>query len=110
MQSASEILFDALADPTRRQVIELLGARPMRAGELASATRLSRPAMSRHLRILLKAGVVDDDRPVTDARGRLFRLRPGALEPVRTWMNQVQAQWDAQLRAFKRHAERVVRE
>jgi DNA-binding transcriptional ArsR family regulator len=106
----SEMLFDALADPTRRQVIELLGARPMRAGELANEARLSRPAMSRHLRILLEAGVVDDDRPLTDARGRLFRLRPGALEPVRTWMDQVQAQWEGQLRAFKRHAEGGVRE
>jgi DNA-binding transcriptional ArsR family regulator len=106
----SDIPFDALADPTRRQVLQLLGERPMRAGELAEAARISRPAMSRHLRILLAAGMVDDERAAYDARARVFRLRPGALQPIKEWMDRLQADWDAQLVSYRRHVEKGVRE
>ena len=77
----------------------------MRAGELARATRLSPPAMSRHLRILLDAGLVDDERRTSDARVRIFHLRPEGLEPVRSWMQELQVEWDAQLQSFLRHAD-----
>jgi DNA-binding transcriptional ArsR family regulator len=106
----SNMPFDALADPTRRQVLQLLGDRPMRAGELAEAARISRPAMSRHLRILLAAGMVDDERAAHDARARVFRLRPEALEPIREWMDRLQAHWDAQLVSYRRHVETGARE
>ena len=98
-------LFAVLADPTRRQVVELLGARPYRAGELSQAVGVSSPAMSRHLRVLLEAGVVADERVPSDARLRLFRLRPEALVGLRAWLDQVQAHWDEQLASFKRHIE-----
>ena len=61
-------VFEALADPTRRRVVELLGDGPRRAGELAAAVDASSPAMSRHLRILLEAGIVSDERVTEDAR------------------------------------------
>ena len=96
-------LFTALADPTRRQVIQLLGTRPWRAGELATATGTSAPAMSRHLRVLLRAGLVADERPDSDARARVFRLRPQSLAALQAWLDQLQAHWDEQLAAFKRH-------
>ncbi len=99
-------LFGALADPTRRQVLQLLGTRPLRAGELAAATGTSGPAMSRHLRVLLRAGLVADERPEDDARGRVFRLRPQSLVAVRAWLDQLQAQWDEQLASFKHHVEK----
>ena len=95
----------ALADPTRRKVIELLGERPRRAGELSSSAGTSPPVMSRHLRVLLEAGLVADERVPDDARLRVFRLRPGSVEALQAWLDQLQAHWNEQLAAFKRHVE-----
>lgn len=61
-------LFGALADSTWREVVQLLSDGPLRAGELASLAGTSGPAMSRHLRVLLEAGVVADERLAGDAR------------------------------------------
>ena len=104
--NAVDRVFNALADPTRRSVVELLGSRPRRAGELAAATRTSPPTMSRHLRVLLDAGIATDERPAEDARARVFRLRPECMRAVNDWLEQLQQEWDAQLRSFKRHVER----
>lgn len=98
-------VFDALADPTRRQVIQLLSEGPRRAGELAEQAAMSGPAMSRHLRVLLAAGIVADERLPDDARVRVFRLRPGSMAAVQAWLDQLQAHWEVQLRSFKRHVE-----
>jgi DNA-binding transcriptional ArsR family regulator len=65
--------------------------------------------MSRHLRILLQAGIVEDERVPDDARLRVFRLRPGSLVAVQAFLDQVQADWNLQLQSFKRHAERKER-
>jgi DNA-binding transcriptional ArsR family regulator len=99
-------LFEALADPTRRQVVQLLSRGPRRAGEIADAASMSGPAMSRHLRVLLEAGIVADERPANDARVRVFRLRPDSIIAVQAWLDQLQAHWDEQLQAFKLHVER----
>lgn len=98
-------LFAVLADPTRRRVVQLLGERPRRAGELARAAGVSAPVISRHLRILLAAGVVADERVADDARLRVFRLRHESLVALQAWLDQVQAHWAEQLGAFKRHVE-----
>jgi DNA-binding transcriptional ArsR family regulator len=98
-------LLGALNDPTRRRVVQLLSAGPLRAGQLAAASGASTPAMSRHLRVLLHAGVVTDERPPQDARARVFRLRPDAMTALRAWLDQLQAHWDEQLQSFKRHVE-----
>jgi DNA-binding transcriptional ArsR family regulator len=98
-------VFEALADPTRRRVVQLLGTRPHRAGELANATGMSQPAMSRHLKILLTSGIVTDDRVPEDARVRLFSLQPESLVAVQAFLDQLQAEWRTQLRSFKRHVE-----
>lgn len=95
----------ALADPTRRAVIGLLRGRPRRSGELAAALSLSRPAMSRHLRVLRKARLVSEQILEDDARGRVYRLRTEPLGSLRGWIEQVEAFWDDQLAAFKAHAE-----
>lgn len=99
-------LFGALADPTRQQVVQLLSDGPRRAGELASASGTSAPTMSRHLRVLLSAGIVADERPIQDARTRVFRLRPESIAAVQAWLDQLQAHGDEQLASFKRHVER----
>ncbi|HEY8546579.1 MAG TPA: metalloregulator ArsR/SmtB family transcription factor [Acidimicrobiales bacterium] len=98
-------VFEVLADPTRRRVVQLLSTRPHRAGELAEATGLSQPAMSRHLKILLASGVAVDERVPEDARVRLFKLRPEPLTGVQAFLDQLQAEWRTQLRSFKQHAE-----
>ena len=98
-------VFEALADPTRRRVVQLLGARPHRAGELAHATGMSQPAMSRHLKILLTSGIVEDERVPEDARVRLFKMQPEPLIALQAFLDQLQAEWRTQLRSFKRHVE-----
>ncbi len=98
-------VFEVLADPTRRHVVQLLGRRPHRAGELADATGVSQPAMSRHLKILLTSGIVDDERVPEDARVRLFTLQPESLVAVQAFLDQLQVEWRTQLRSFKRHVE-----
>jgi DNA-binding transcriptional ArsR family regulator len=100
------IMLDALADPTRQRVIQLLRGGPKRAGELAKASGTSAPTMSRHLRVLLRAGIVGDDRPSDDARARVFWLRPEAIGAVRAWLDELQVAGDEQLAAFKKHVER----
>lgn len=98
-------MFAALADPARRQVVQLLSAAPLRAGELAAAAGMSAPAMSRHLKVLLEAGIITDVRVRRDARLRVFRLRPQSLTALQAWLDQLQAHWDEQLASYKRHIE-----
>jgi DNA-binding transcriptional ArsR family regulator len=103
--SSVDSVFDALADRTRRSVVELLGSGPRRAGELASEIGTSAPTMSRHLKVLLEAGIVMDDRPRDDARTRVFCLQPDSLAAVQAWLDQIKAHWDEQLSSFQRHLE-----
>jgi DNA-binding transcriptional ArsR family regulator len=101
--------FAALAEPTRIAVVGLLGDQPLRSGDLAAALSVSRPAMSRHLRVLRRAGLVEEETLEEDSRGRVYRLRPEAFSQLRQWLDEVEAFWGDQLRAFKQHAERKAR-
>jgi DNA-binding transcriptional ArsR family regulator len=105
MTTQLALLLTALSDPTRRRVVQLLSAGPRRAGELAAASGTSAPTMSRHLRVLLKAGIVADERPAEDARTRVFWLRPESITPLREWLDELQAVGDEQLASFKQHVE-----
>jgi DNA-binding transcriptional ArsR family regulator len=96
----------ALADPTRRRVVDLLRKKPQRAGDLAAAFAMSAPAMSRHLRVLRKSGLVEEEADGDDARVRMYRLRPERFAAMRGWLDEVESYWDDQLAAFKAHAER----
>ncbi len=99
--------FAALADPTRRRVVDLLHKRPRRAGELAAAFGMSAPAMSRHLRVLRQTGLVEEDALDDDARVRVYRLRRERFAALRGWLDAVEGYWDDQLAAFKAHAEKT---
>jgi DNA-binding transcriptional ArsR family regulator len=98
--------FAALADPTRRRVVELLRQAPRRASELADDVAMSRPALSRHLRILRTSGLVEAETLADDARGRRYRLRPDKFAALQAWLDQMEAFWAEQLGAFKEHLER----
>ena len=99
----------ALADPTRRQVVDLLRERPRRAGELAAGCATSAPAMSRHLRVLRASGLVEVEAEQIDhdARMRVYRLRPEPFVTLQAWLNHVESFWNEQLGAFKAYAERA---
>jgi DNA-binding transcriptional ArsR family regulator len=98
--------FAALADPTRRAVVDLLRKRPRSAGELAAALEKRPPAMSRHLRVLRECGLVAEARGDEDARVRVLRLRAEPFDALQRWLDEVQHFWTGQLAAFKTHAER----
>ena len=106
MQSALDRTLLALADPTRRGVIDLLRKRPRRAGELAELLAMTPPAMSRHLRLLRQTGLVSESEPEHDARVRLYRLEREPFSELRGWLEEVEEFWGDQLQAFKEHAER----
>src|SRR6516162_10255437 len=90
----------ALADPTRSRIIELLSDKPMTAGEIHSAFPIANPAVSRHLRVLREAGLIAE-LPVSDRRVRLYTLRPEALYPLATWVEELSENWQSQLDSFK---------
>ncbi|HKO91069.1 MAG TPA: metalloregulator ArsR/SmtB family transcription factor [Polyangiaceae bacterium] len=97
--------LSALADPTRRGVIELLRQQPRRAGELAEALSITPPALSRHLRLLRKTGLVAESELEHDARVRVYRLQAAPFVELRGWLEQVAAAWGDQLAAFQAHVE-----
>jgi DNA-binding transcriptional ArsR family regulator len=109
IDTSSTGVFDVLADPTRRHVIQTLATGPRRAGELAAEAATSPQVMSRHLRVLLDAGIVTDERVPDDARLRVFRLQPHALAAAQAWLDQLQREWSSQLDSFKRHVEETTR-
>ena len=98
-------LLQALSDPVRLRVVEILSEGPRRAGELAVEAGVSAPVMSKHLRTLLQAQVVSDHRPADDARVRMFSLRPQGMVALGAWLDQLRAHWDEQLGSFKAHVE-----
>lgn len=98
--------FGALADPARLAVIGLLRKQPLRSSEIARRLALSRPQMSKHLGVLRRAGLVEETNLEHDARARLYQLRPAPFSELRSWLDDVEAFWSQQLRAFKLHAER----
>jgi len=95
--------LSALSDPTRRQVVELLGERPHRASELADAVGTSRQAMSRHLRTLRTSGLAVEAADPDDGRARIYTLQRAPLTELRGWLDQVETFWTGQLAAFAAH-------
>jgi DNA-binding transcriptional ArsR family regulator len=89
----------AISDPIRRRVLELVRDRELPAGELAAAFDVSRPAVSRHLRVLREAGLVHERR---QGRLRLYRADPAALAELRQWLEDY---WSGRLEALKLVAE-----
>src|SRR6478609_3525681 len=90
-------VWDALADESRRTVLEILRDHPASAGELAEALPIARPGVSRHLRVLREAGLVDVRH---DAQRRIYTLRPEALIEVDEWLAAYRTLWENRLGAL----------
>ena len=105
MEAGVDRTLAALADPTRRGVVYLLLQQPRRASEIADALAATRPAMSRHLRVLRRAGMVEEESLPDDARARVYRLRRQPFAELRDWLDEVEGFWNEQLQAFKAYAE-----
>jgi DNA-binding transcriptional ArsR family regulator len=87
-------VFHALADPTRRRIVEQLGRREQSVMELARAFTISQPAVTKHLNVLAEAGVITRRR---DGRLRYCRLRPEALAPSLEWLKRYRRLWNDRL-------------
>ena len=95
----------ALADPVRREIVELLATGEMGAGEIAERFPVTRPAVSRHLRVLREAKLVAEQPHPDDARVRVYQLNPEPFSDLHHWLDEIESFWTDQLQAFKRHAE-----
>jgi DNA-binding transcriptional ArsR family regulator len=104
--TAIDDTLTALAEPTRRRVVELLRDGPLRAGDIADHLGMSPAATSRHLRTLHDHGVVEVSTDPDDARGRIYALHADRLVALSAWLDQVHANWSERLDAFRDLAER----
>lgn len=95
-------VFDALADPTRRAILDLLAREERTAGDVADRFDVSRPAISKHLKVLLDARLVERR---TEAQWRIYRLNPEGLEEVDRWMAKYRTFWAARMHDLKRFVE-----
>lgn len=98
----NEAAFSALADPTRRAVLDLLRAESLPAGQIARAFPVSRPAISKHLRVLRRARLVRAHRV---GRHRFFELTPNPLKSVDHWLSRYRAFWQSNLSNLKHFVE-----
>ena len=92
-------IFTALADPTRRRIIESLAAGETSFGELANQFEMSRPAVSQHLKVLRDAGMVTAR---ADAQRRIYRLNDDSLDEVDAWLGRVREFWSQRLDKLER--------
>ncbi len=99
---SSGLTFQALGDPTRRAVLDLLRAGSQPAGHIAQAFPVSRPAISKHLRLLRRAHLVTERR---EGRHRMYQLNPEPLKAVDSWLEQYRVFWQASLTNLKAFVE-----
>jgi DNA-binding transcriptional ArsR family regulator len=104
-------VLQALADPVRRSILTMLCGAPLRAGRIAEAFEISRPAVSRHLRVLREAGLVED---AADGRERVYRLTPSPLEQVQSFVAGLRSppaaaasEWERRFMALETEVYRV---
>ncbi len=98
-QVRSEAAFDAMGDPMRRRITETLGRGALPVGMIADKLPIGRPAVSKHLKVLESAGIVEHTSVGTR---NLYALAPGGLAPLQVWITQT---WDDALSAFAEHVD-----
>jgi DNA-binding transcriptional ArsR family regulator len=97
----------AIADPVRREILMMLRGHVLSAGDVAAGFRISRPAVSRHLRVLRECGLVVDE---ARGRERLYRLDVAPLAPLEAWLAELHGRWSAPLDALETEVYRTRRE
>jgi DNA-binding transcriptional ArsR family regulator len=93
-------VFEVIAEPNRRQILDLLRERERAVGELVDELGISQPGVSKHLRVLRDAGLVD---VTVDAQRRRYRIRPEPLQEIDQWLAPYRAAWRDRLDALERH-------
>jgi DNA-binding transcriptional ArsR family regulator len=92
--------FEALAEPTRRRILDLLRSQERSVGQLVTALGMSQPAVSKHLKVLRTARLVNAR---VDAQRRVYRVQPGPLREIDDWLAPYRELWPASLDALERH-------
>lgn len=105
-QASDAAVYHAIADPTRRAILDAIRHTERSAGEIADLFPVSRPAISRHLRVLREAGLVRERR---EAQSRRYSLDPAPLREVDQWITHYRVFWTARLHDLKRVAEATAR-
>ncbi len=102
MGHTGQVIFEVLAEPNRRRILDLLRQAERPVGELVDALGVSQPAVSKHLRVLREAGLVDVR---TDAQRRLYRINVAPLRTLDEWLAPYRHLWSARLDDLERHLE-----
>jgi DNA-binding transcriptional ArsR family regulator len=96
------LVFEVIAEPNRRRILDLLMEEDRPVGDLVEAMHVSQPAVSKHLKILRDAGLVESR---TEAQRRIYRVRTEPLRDVDEWLRPYRQQWASTLNALERHLE-----
>ena len=99
-----ESVFEIIAEPNRRAILSLLVASEQSVGEIERELRIPQPAVSKHLRVLRDAGIVES---TVDAQRRLYRIKPEPLQEVDAWLAQFRRFWSAHVDALERYLDRM---
>ena len=97
-------VFQAIADPVRREIIELLAEQPMSVNSVAERFEVSRPAISKHLKILHECGIIAYDQ---QGRERLCMIKPKELIPAFMWIDQYRTLWEDRLDSFENYLNKL---
>ena len=97
-------VFQAIADPNRRQIIDLLSKEPMTLNAIADKFHISRPAVSQHIKHLTECGVVEVEQK---GRERYCKIKPQSLIPAFLWLEQYQKQWEERISAFEKYVNKL---
>ena len=98
MHEDLDSIFQALSDPTRREILEILKEGARSTGDLAEAFPVTRPAVSRHLRVLHEAGLVERRK---EGRRQIYDVTPGSLDHAQRWLFEYAGHWRGSLRRLK---------
>ena len=93
-------VFQAIADPTRREIIGLLSKEAMNLNAISEHFEITRPAISNHIRILNECGIIEIEQV---GRERYCRIQPKNLKEVATWINQYQSLWESRIDSFEKY-------
>ena len=99
-----ESVYEIIAEPNRRAILSLLGSSELSVGEIERQLGMSQPAVSKHLRVLREAGIVES---TVDAQRRLYRLKAERLREVDAWLAQFRRFWSAHVDALERYLDRM---